>query len=150
LDALRALSNPKTFAILENIALSDVDQQFLCTHLDLSHSEYYSSISFLLKNGIITKKKGKYSLTAFGRIVCDAQNIIARAYADYWKLTAIDSLESRAFLPSKEYCNIVNKLLCHKSIRKALEQGKKSYSFTAQYQLKKTIAPISQNSSGVS
>jgi predicted transcriptional regulator len=123
-SALRTLADPKIFAILENIAFSDIDRDFLFTHLNLSNREYYSRISCLLKNGIITKSKGKFSLTSFGRVVCNAQNLIGIALTNYWKLSAIDSLDSSRILPSTEYCNILNSLVSDERIKEVLTSGR--------------------------
>jgi hypothetical protein len=59
-------------------------------------------MSCLIKAGLVKRQKGRYLLTAFGKVIYSAQiNLetkIDHALNNYWKLKAIDSLE----MPSRE------------------------------------------------
>ena len=59
-------------------------------------------MSCLLKTGLVKRQKGRYLLTAFGKVIFNAQvNLetkIENALTNYWKLKTIDSLE----MPSRE------------------------------------------------
>ena len=44
--------------------------------------------------GLIKRKNGKYFLTSLGKVVYQAEAMIEGALNDYWKLKAIDSLET--------------------------------------------------------
>ena len=85
-----ALSTLNLLNLLSKIALGDVDSQFLLSETRLTAKAFYSRMSRLLKVGIITRKSGKYSLTSFGKIVYDAQDLITRALNNYWRLSALD------------------------------------------------------------
>jgi predicted transcriptional regulator len=51
-------------------------------------------MSGLVKAGLIIRRNGNYFLTSFGKVVYEAQMLIGKAKQSYWKLKAIDSIES--------------------------------------------------------
>ena len=108
---LGALSDKKSLNLLSQIALAEVDSQFLLAETRLTAKAFYSRMSHLLKIGIITRKSGKYSLTSFGKIVCHALDLITRALNNYWRLSALDSVGMIDSLPITEYNKISNTLL---------------------------------------
>ena len=59
-------------------------------------------MSSLIKAGLVKRQKGRYLLTAFGKVIYSAQadleTKIENALNNYWKLKAVDSLE----MPSRE------------------------------------------------
>jgi predicted transcriptional regulator len=99
---LQAISDKRASNILKNIASSDSNSDILITQLKLTRKQYYSRMSCLIKAGLVKRQKGRYLLTAFGKVIYNAQvNLetkIENALANYWKLKAIDSLE----MPSRE------------------------------------------------
>jgi len=108
---MMAISDKKSFYLLTKIAFAEVDSEFLLSETKLSAKAFYSRMSRLLKIGIITRKSGKYSLTSFGKIVYDAQDLIATALNNYWRLSALDSVGMIDSLPTIEYNKISNTLL---------------------------------------
>lgn len=73
-------------------------------------------ISKLIDSGIVVRKRGKYHLTSFGKIVYEAQKQIERAVENRWKLAAIDSVElsslfSNPKLPAEERNRIIDTLM---------------------------------------
>ena len=102
LDVLKALSDPKVLAIFDLIALSKVDRDF-----SLSSEPFYQRLSLscfsFIKNWSHNSEKWKYSVMSFGLLVHHAQNLIGLALNSYWKLSAIDSLESSHIIPRDEY-----------------------------------------------
>jgi hypothetical protein len=119
-DVLKVLSDPKVLAIFNIIALSNVDRGFLLSHLNLSTRACHYRVSRLLRTGVISRKNGKYSVTSFGLVVHHAQNLIGLALNSYWKLSAIDSLESSHSIPRHEFNKIVNNLLSDDKIKEIL------------------------------
>ena len=59
-------------------------------------------------------------LTSLGLIVYDAQLMIGRAANTFWKLKAIDSIETEHKLPADERNKIINKLIDNQAIIKIL------------------------------
>ena len=97
-----AISDKKASNIFKSIALAHSDTDILITQLKLTRKQYYSRMSRLIQAGLVKRQKGRYLLTAFGKVIYGAQmNLEAKienALDNYWKLKAIDSLE----MPSRE------------------------------------------------
>lgn len=76
----------------------------------------------MTKVGLIQRKNGKYFLTSLGRVTYQAQTMIENALTDYWKLKAIDSLDSSTNmgLPRDERDKILNTLIDNQKIRQIL------------------------------
>ena len=102
LSILGAISDNRASNILKSIASADSNSDILITELKLTRKQYYSSMSGLIKAGLVKRQRGRYLLTAFGKVIYSAQMSleakIESALNNYWKLKAIDSLE----MPSRE------------------------------------------------
>lgn len=83
----------------------------------LIRKQYYSRTSKLIKSGLIKRKQGKHTLTAFGKVVYDAQMKIENAANNYWNLKAIDSLEDSDDLPSEERKKLIDQLIDNQEIK---------------------------------
>ncbi|MGB7952563.1 MAG: hypothetical protein WCF23_01175 [Candidatus Nitrosopolaris sp.] len=119
-DILKAIADDKSLVLFNNIANAGGDTDILIRRLDLTRKQYYSRISALLKTGLISRKNRQYNLTSFGKIVYDAQLMIGRAANAFWKLKAIDSLETEHKLPTEERNKIINTLIDNQDIIKIL------------------------------
>ena len=99
---LGAISDNRASNILKSIASADSNSDILITELKLTRKQYYSRMSGLIKAGLVKRQRGRYLLTAFGKVIYNAQmsleGRIESALNNYWKLKAIDSLE----MPSRE------------------------------------------------
>jgi hypothetical protein len=91
---LRAISDDKALAIFNTIALSVDSAPIAISRLNLTRKQYYSRMSAMIDAGIITRRSGRYFLTSFGKVVYEAQTLIGRAQQSYWKLKAVDTIES--------------------------------------------------------
>ena len=102
ISLLFAISDKKASNIFKSIASAGSNTDILISQLKLTRKQYYSRMSRLLQAGLVKRQKGRYLLTAFGKVIYSAQmNLEARienALNNYWKLKAIDSLE----MPSRE------------------------------------------------
>jgi hypothetical protein len=117
---IAALSDAKSLYLLSKIALAQAASQFLLSETRLSAKAFYSRLSRLLKVGIICRKNGKYSLTSFGKIVYQAQELIPSAFNNYCRLSALDSLCMLDALPTTEYNKISATILGDHLIKKVL------------------------------
>jgi len=91
--------------------------------LGFTKKQFYSRIHSLTNSGLITRQKGKYYLTSFGRIVFFYQSIIARALDNFWKLKALDTLSNEATNDPRlkhVYLDLVNSLIDDVEIREIL------------------------------
>ena len=119
-DILKAIADDKSLVLFNNIANAGGNTDILIRRLDLTRKQYYARISALLKTGLISRKSRQYNLTSLGKIVYDAQLMIGRAANTFWKLKAIDSLETEHKLPAEERNKIINTLIDNQDIIKIL------------------------------
>ena len=109
--------------LFKTIAQGTIDSENLKNKTKLTRKQYYSRLSRMTKAGLVRKKSGKYLLTAFGKIVYDAQTTVENALTSYWKLRAIDSLEMSNELPKEEQQKLIDALLDNQEIKGILVKG---------------------------
>ena len=93
---LKKISDDKALTLINNIALAKDNSHIPLKEMNLSTKQYYSRISGLTSAGLIKKKQGQYCLTALGKVVYNAHTIIGKALSYYWKMKAIESIQSSA------------------------------------------------------
>ena len=93
-DVLRVIMDDKSLSLFDTIALSSANTDIIINRLGLTKKQYYPRMYDLRKAGLIRKINAKYYLTSFGKVVYEAQKLIGKGVQDYWKLKAIDSMES--------------------------------------------------------
>ena len=124
IDAVfKSLSDHKTLVLFDTIAHSDSDMDPPISKLGFTKKQFYSRIHSLTNSGLITRQKGKYYLTSFGRIVFFYQSIIARALDNFWKLKALDSISKESgndLRLMESYPNLVSSLIEDVEIREIL------------------------------
>ena len=114
---LRTIADDKSLDLFKTIAEGTIDSENLKSRTRLTRKQYYSRLSRMTKAGLVRKKSGKYLLTAFGKVVYDAQSTIESALTSYWKLRAIDSLEMSNELPKEEQQKLIDALLDNQEIK---------------------------------
>jgi hypothetical protein len=113
-DVIKAISDDKSLALFNTIALASGNADTLKTTLKLTRRQYYSRMSSLVNAGLVTRKNGNYFVTSFGKIVYDAQLMIGKAVESYWKLKALDSFDISSDspqLPAEEHSRIIDTLI---------------------------------------
>jgi hypothetical protein len=93
---LRKISDDKALTLFNNIALAKDNSHIPLKEMNLSTKQYYSRISGLTSAGLIKKRQGQYCLTALGKVVYNAHTVIGKALSYYWKMKAIESIQSSA------------------------------------------------------
>jgi predicted transcriptional regulator len=121
ISLLFAISDKKSSNIFKSIASARSNTDILITQLKLTRKQYYSRMSRLIQAGLVKRQKGRYLLTAFGKVIYSAQmNLEAKienALTNYWKLKAIDSLE----MPSREETEkVISALIDNEEIKSVL------------------------------
>jgi predicted transcriptional regulator len=114
---LRSIADDKSLQLFKTVASETIDSRNLKTRTRLTRKQYYSRLSRMTRTGLIRKKRGKYILTAFGKVVYEYQATIDNALNNYWKLKAIDSLETSNELPKEEQQKLIETLLDNKEIK---------------------------------
>ena len=117
---LTSISDKESLELFRFIAANNEDSEGLRTKTSLTRKQYYSRLSRMTKAGLVKRKKGKHSLTAFGKVIYDAQTIIEKAVNNYWKLKAIDSLEVSNDVPKEERIKLIDSLLDNNQIKEIL------------------------------
>jgi DNA-binding HxlR family transcriptional regulator len=122
-SVLKTISDDKSLELFRTISAGMIDSENLKDRTKLTRKQYYSRLSRMSKAGLVRKKSGKYLLTAFGKIVFDAQTTVEGALLNYWKLKAIDSLETSNELPKEEQKKLIDALLDNQEIKGILVRG---------------------------
>jgi predicted transcriptional regulator len=117
---LKSISDDESLELFRSIALKDSDSESLRDRTKMTRKQYYSRMSRLMKAGLIRRKSGKHTLTAFGKVIYDTQITIENAINNYWKLKAIDSLEMSKDLPPEERKKLIDNLIENTGIREIL------------------------------
>ena len=120
---LRTISDDKSMDLFKTIAVGSIDSENLKGKTKLTRKQYYSRLSRMTKAGLVRKKSGKYTLTAFGKVVYDSQTTVDSALINYWKLKAIDSLEMSNELPKEEQQKLIDTLLDNQELKGILVKG---------------------------
>lgn len=119
---MNAIADDKALALFDAIVGSECDTEMLITKVGLSRKEYYSRISRLVKVGLASRQRGKYSLTMLGQIVYQAQLAIDHAVDISPKLKAVDMLKNSSKIPEGERNKVINFLLSNELNKNILLQ----------------------------
>jgi len=110
-DVINAISDDKALTIFNTVALSAGKTDLLISTLGLTRKQFYSKMERLIKHGLLVRRNGRYYLTVLGKVVYELQSILGVALDNYWKLKAIDSLQTPARLPDFELNKLIDSLL---------------------------------------
>ena len=110
-DVINAISDDKALTIFNTVALSAGKTDLLISTLGLTRKQFYSKMERLIKHGLLVRRNGRYYLTVLGKVVYELQSILGVALSNYWKLKAIDSLQTPAGLPDFELNKLIDSLL---------------------------------------
>jgi predicted transcriptional regulator len=136
---LKALRIKRNLTLLEIIAQATISEDkieknerqckktSLAAKNRLSPKQYYTSLSSLMRAGLIIKRKGSsvYVLSILGTRVYSALNLIKKVASNFWPLKAFDSMAStesdedietiiKIFIPDEELQRILLKGLVKK------------------------------------
>jgi hypothetical protein len=120
---LKKISDDKALVLFNSIAVSTDNERLIpLREMNLSTKQYYSRISGLVDVGLIKRHKGRYSLTMLGHVVYDTQMTIGKTLSYYWKLKAIESIETSTTsgLPYEEITQLINALIDNHQIKDIL------------------------------
>ncbi|MFZ0405888.1 MAG: hypothetical protein WAL79_08700 [Nitrososphaeraceae archaeon] len=117
---MNAISDSKSLDIFCSIAKESVESGVLKVAKGLSRKQYYSRTSQLLKVGLIKRKNGRFSVTAFGAVIYHAQLVIESGIKNYWKLKAVDSIRSSTDIGEQERVKLIKSILGDTRIEKIL------------------------------
>ena len=117
-DVLKTISDSSSLELFKIVALAKPGVGILISETKLSRKQYYSRMYKLTKAGLIKRKGGKYTLTAFGKLIYyTALATMENAVNNYWKLKAIDLLEMSDNLAVEECKKIIDTLVDNQQIK---------------------------------
>ena len=119
-DIIQSISDSKSLNLFCSIAKGNMESEELKETKGLSRKQFYTRTSQLLKQGLIQRNKGSFSLTSLGIIVYHAQLIIEAGVNNYWKLKAIDSIESSGEIVEQERVKIIKTILDDNTVQTIL------------------------------
>ena len=119
-DILESISDEKALGLFKTIALAKPDSEILITKTQLSRKQYYSRMSVLMRSGLIKRNKGRYALTAFGKVIYDIEITIEIALENLWKLRAVDLVQVEEALSKEEQTRILDTLIDSAKIKDVL------------------------------
>lgn len=119
-DILQSISDGKSLDLFRSIAKGGVESEVLKETKGLSRKQFYTRTSQLLQAGLIRRSKGSFSLTSLGFVVYHAQLVIEAGVNNYWKLKAIDSIESSGQIVEQERVKIIKTILDDNTVQNIL------------------------------
>ena len=121
-DVLKKISDDKALTLFNSIAVSNGIRYIPIKEMNLSTKQYYSRIAGLMCAGLIKRNNGKYFLTLMGKVVYQSQMLIGKTLSYYWKLKAIESVEtsSNIEIPKEELTQLINALIDNHFIKDIL------------------------------
>ena len=117
-SVLKAIANDLSYLLFKTIALNKGQMKLRKT--GPSKKQYYTGLSALKKAGLIKKKSGEYTITAFGKIIYCIQLMIEEAFENRWKLMVVDSFETEDAVPEEEFVKFIDALIQNKQIKEFL------------------------------
>jgi predicted transcriptional regulator len=123
-DIIEAIADNKSLDLFDSIARGISESEQLKDSKGLTRKQYYSRTGRLLRVGLIKRSKGKFSLTTLGTVVYHAQIEIEKAVKNYWKLKAIDSIQSSADIGEQERVKLIKTILDDSTIENVLVKNR--------------------------
>jgi hypothetical protein len=128
-DVLKAICDNRSLELFRIVALAKQDTDTLISKTKLTRKQYYSRVSSLMNAGLIKRKNGKHTMSAFGKVIYYTTLLtIENAVNYYWKLKVIDSFEISNNLTSEEREKVIDNLIDNHEIKTVLVSNNKSES----------------------
>jgi predicted transcriptional regulator len=119
-EVLKAVSDNKSLDMFRSIAKGSMESEILKNTNGLSKKQYYLRTRQLLKTGLVQRSKGRFSLTCLGAVVYHAQLVVEKGVNNFWKLKAIDSIQSSGEIGEHERTKLVKTIIDDSGIESIL------------------------------
>ena len=117
LQVLEAISDHISIKLLDGIAENATTSDIHMQTLNISRKQYYDRSSRLVNADLIKLVDGRFTLTAFGKLVYHAELKISRAFHCASELRMIDAIKSHSGLSDGEQKNLIDKIIEDSEIR---------------------------------
>jgi hypothetical protein len=91
--------------------------------LIISKKQFYSLTGEMLRTGLIQRRSGSFSFTAFGRVIYNIGMDIEKAANYYWKFKAIDSIQSSGQIRKDELAKLIKTMIDDEKLQNILTQA---------------------------
>ena len=120
-DTLDVLANPLGLKLFRLVALNGtsrtVTPDFLQSETNATRKQYYSNMSGLVnKARLISRKRGHYVLSNYGKVVFHGLDLINRGSKCFWGLKALDMDEFSSGIPAEKLMEIGANLIDDRDI----------------------------------
>jgi hypothetical protein len=121
---LQIISNSNSLKVLSTIANStSVKSKAMKNLLIISKKQFYSLTGEMLRTGLIQRRSGSFSFTAFGRVIYNIGMDIEKAANYYWKFKAIDSIQSSGQIRKDELAKLIKTMIDDEKLQNILTQA---------------------------
>ena len=120
LQVLEVLSDRISVDIFNAIAQKVTTSDSIIKLLGLTHKQYYTRHSYLLKTDLIKRRHNQLTLTCFGRVIYQSLLIITTACKHSSELMSIDAVRSTPGIPDNVQKDLIEKLIPDPRIKKIL------------------------------
>jgi hypothetical protein len=119
-DVLKSISDDKSLSIFRLIGnVNPTGEIISLKKLGLSSKQYYYRISAMMETDLVKRKKGRYYLTPFGKVIYCCIMIAKNALDNYYNLKAVESTEGSDF-SHEEFSNLLNNLIDNQRVKEFL------------------------------
>jgi hypothetical protein len=124
-DILRNLSDDKTLALFNRIALSADRNSVLAKEMQLTPRQIYPRLSGLMRADLIKKCRGIYSLSTLGKLVYQNLAVMKKVISYYWKMKVIESvqLSSHSGYSKGDLSELIDLLINDHEIRDTIKKA---------------------------
>jgi predicted transcriptional regulator len=123
-DVIEALADSKSLDIFCSIAKGNADCNVLKGTKGLTRKQYYFRTKRLMEVGLVKRIKGRFSLTNFGVIINHAELLMEAGLNNYWKLKAVDSIQSSGTIAEHERSKLIRTIINDNAIENILVKQK--------------------------
>jgi hypothetical protein len=118
-DVLSALADSKLLDMFRTIATGTGKSDDL-KNREITKKQFYSRTAKLIKTGLVRRVKGHFLLTNFGKVVYHAELAIEASVTNYWKLKAIDSIQSSGQIQEHEKQKLLKSIINDNTLERIL------------------------------
>lgn len=120
-EVFNSIADDSSLELFKIIAMSNgANSDLLRSKMTLTRKQYYSRLYRLSHCGLIKRRDNNYFLTAFGKVLYDAQATIENALKNYWRIKVVDTLDVADGVPPEEQKRLVETLISDQEIKSIL------------------------------
>jgi hypothetical protein len=126
-QVMKSISDSHSLSIFMIIADQEkIKTQVILNKLKITRKQCYQRLSKLIRAGLIRRPstgRGHYSPSAFGKVIYCCMMISQNALNEYFKLKAIDVVESSSDLSNQEVMKFIDTLISSQKIKQFLNKS---------------------------